>query len=72
MSSETLTVTCQPCMCCGQAATVIVVRSEYEAFRRGELIQRAMPSLPEDERELLITGTHSKCWDQMFEDDDDE
>lgn len=25
-----------------------------------------------DERELLLTGTHPKCWKSMFPDEDDD
>jgi len=31
-----------------------------------------MPSLPKEERELLISGTCGTCFDALFEDDDEE
>jgi hypothetical protein len=37
------------------------------------LIQKAMPYLTADEREMFISGTCSDCWDKLFpESDEDE
>ena len=33
----------------------------------GENIQDALPELDEDQRELLMTGTHAHCWEKMWE-----
>lgn len=43
-----------------------------ELVRQGMLIQHAFPFLSSNERELLISGTCSKCWDEMFAQQDDE
>jgi hypothetical protein len=32
----------------------------------GENIQDVLPELDEDQRELLMTGTHAHCWEQMW------
>ena len=32
----------------------------------GENIQDALPGLDEDQRELLMTGTHAHCWERMW------
>ena len=47
---------------------------QYGALQRGEFrfIQDALPEWGADKRELLITGTHSECWDAIFEDDEEE
>lgn len=37
-----------------------------EKWRQGELIQNAMPDLSKDLREMLISGTCPKCWNDMF------
>lgn len=39
-------------------------------WKSGELIQRAMPYLSPDHRELLITGIPGDLYDRMFSDDD--
>jgi hypothetical protein len=36
------------------------------AYEAGELIQRAMPDVSEDERELLISGVCGQCFDELF------
>lgn len=41
-------------------------------WKTGTLIQRAMPNLSADQRELLISHTCGKCWDRMFKVDDED
>lgn len=36
----------------------------------GEPVQTALPQLDDDQRELLITGTHAHCWQVLFGEDD--
>jgi hypothetical protein len=33
----------------------------------GEDIQKALPGLDADQRELLISGTHAHCWEVMWQ-----
>ena len=40
-------------------------------WQEGELIQVALPTLTEGERELLISGTCDTCWDRMFPPEND-
>lgn len=61
-----MTVRCKPCPMCGKGSTVEVSEEGFNKWRKGELIQNAFPELKSDERELLITGTHSECWDKLF------
>lgn len=67
-----LTIYTLPCPLCGKASSIEV---EEEAFRnwnqRGMHIQNAFPKWSDDERELLITGTHPNCWDILFPDEED-
>ena len=65
-------VTTKACVMCGKSSVLEVEERGYHAWREGALIQRALPTLREDDRELLISGTHSKCWDQMFADTDED
>ena len=37
----------------------------------GEDIQKALPGLDADQRELLLTGTHAHCWEVMWAGMDD-
>jgi hypothetical protein len=61
-----MVVVTNPCVVCGKASEVTVESANYEAWRRGMKIQEAFALLSPDERELLISGTHPKCWDILF------
>ncbi len=62
-------ITTKLCPKCRKASTVDVDPHALLAWRRGLLIQEAFPDLSVDDRELLITGTHPACWDEMFPDE---
>lgn len=70
MSSEnlipTVDVLCPPCCVCGEQAVVTVTKDGLEAWRGGAYVQRAFPEMKPDQRELLVSGTHPKCWDELF------
>jgi len=56
------------CTICRQWKTVKIKESEFKAWNiRGVAIQKAMPNLNEDDRELLISQTCKQCYDEMFE-----
>lgn len=44
------------CGVCGRVITVRVDPDRYARWKAGELIQRALPELSADDRELLISG----------------
>jgi hypothetical protein len=67
--TDTINVITGSCPVCGLRSKLEVPTDEYTAWRRGTLIQKAMPSLNRDERELLITGTHPACWAAAFDPD---
>jgi hypothetical protein len=56
------------CQVCGTQAVVQDV--DALGFIRwaelGENIQDALPDLDDDQRELLMTGTHAHCWEKMW------
>jgi hypothetical protein len=58
-------IKCQ-CIWCKVQFTITVERDDWEMWREGLSAQRAFPYLSADERELLISGTCGKCWDEMF------
>ena len=45
---------------------------QYYAWKEGMLIQLAFPDWTDDQRELLMTGTHGVCWEKMFKDMEEE
>ena len=62
------------CWKCDVVTDVPVLDSELKEWQDGELIQIAMPDLNTDDRELLISKTCPKCWNELFAgfDGDDE
>ena len=52
----------KPCPNCGKQQDIRVNRDDYRNWRRGQLIQFAMPYLTASEREALKTGYCDACW----------
>ena len=42
-----------------------------QAWKRGELIQNAFPTLKADIREFIMSGISPKEWDELFTDEED-
>lgn len=69
ISVEGGTITLQTtCSECNTRKDIKVDQSAYMAWKNGALIQRAMPRLSEDDRELLISGICGPCFDKTFAD----
>ena len=58
------------CLRCGETTTIKANVSDVFAWQNGELIQDVLSYLSEEERELLISKTCGKCFDEMFPDSD--
>ena len=54
------------CPFCGADHTVEVNLAQFEAWRNGEVIQKAMPDLTPTEREQLISHICPECQDDIF------
>jgi len=60
------------CRCCGTAYTLMLDPQDLFDWHNGEgFIQDLMPYLSTGERELLISGTCGRCFDEMFPEDVD-
>lgn len=59
-----------PCLVCGQRSAVTVTDREWAAYAAGALVQVAMPDRDAEFRELVVTGTHPHCWDNVFNAED--
>lgn len=59
------------CPWCHNIAEIRVLRDQYNAWKSGVLAQDAFPNLSASEREIIISGTHPKCWDEMWKEDDE-
>ena len=58
------------CLRCGETTVIKANVSDVVAWQNGELIQDVLSYLSEEERELLISKTCGKCFDEMFPDSD--
>ena len=54
------------CPFCGANHAVEVNLAQFEAWRNGEVIQKAMPDLTPTEREQLISHVCPKCQAEIF------
>lgn len=60
------------CPCCaGQTALRVPLEGYTEWLQGTILIQNALPTLTPDERELLISGTCEKCFNDLFNTEDE-
>ena len=71
MLPETTTIS-TACRHCGTLHDIDAPTRGWIDWQEGELIQVALPTLTEGERELLISGTCDTCWDRMFPPENDE
>jgi hypothetical protein len=66
-----ITFETKPCPVCHQTSLVEMTEEQLKEFLSGEkFVQFIFPEWPADQRELLITGTHSKCWDELWEEEE--
>jgi hypothetical protein len=63
---DNIIVIATSCPICGAEHFVKVPEEAYEAWQNGALIQNAFPFLSAEEREWLISGICSECFDRMF------
>ena len=58
------------CIVCGTTKKIQVPESGFKAwYNRGVLIQSAMPSVPAEDREMMMSQICGKCFEEMFADD---
>jgi hypothetical protein len=56
---------CESCVGCGMSSLVLVKPDELARYRDGMHVQFVWPQASDDWRELLITGIHVKCWNEI-------
>lgn len=54
------------CPICGEYHSIFVERVDYWSWVRGKSPQNAFPYLNDSEREIVISGICSDCWNKMF------
>jgi hypothetical protein len=60
------------CPFCGTLSEVVIPTEGYGKWVRGEVIQKAMPTVPATSREFLMTGMCRDCQDKIFGGDEEE
>lgn len=60
------------CPMCHTYHYIEVNERDFYAWQGGKLAQDAFPYLSAEEREMLISGICSDCWEKMFSEDEDE
>ncbi len=56
----------KPCGYCGCQSELEVDQQQYENWKNGMLAQNAFPDMDKEVREMLISGTHPDCWNELF------
>lgn len=65
----TCLVRTKPCWICGQHSTVVVPILAWNDFSlRDKPLDTAWPAGSHEDKQLIITGVHAKCWDEEFPD----
>jgi hypothetical protein len=57
------------CVSCNETRTIEVDPVGYTNWKNGQLIQRAMPELSAEDREMLISRICPDCWNKLFPED---
>lgn len=68
VNEEDIMVVHKTCKMCGTSHFIQMTIKGYLAWTRGAMIQDAMPELTPDQRELLISGICSTCYDKILGD----
>lgn len=72
MDMELVEVKTPYCMVCGLRNIITVTATAWARYASGTLIQDAFPEMSYDDREMLISGTHPKCWEVLHDEDYDD
>ena len=62
------TIYTKPCIHCNKTSSIDAeTQQQYDDYIAGiKLVQNIYPEKSIDERELLISGIHPKCWEKMY------
>jgi len=59
------------CVMCGTTHEIRVKTADYRRWRQGAYIQDAMPYLTANEREILMSGICSTCFDALYPEEEE-
>lgn len=54
------------CRHCNIQNVILLNNEDYLRWTSGHYVQDVFTWLNVDDREIIMTGTHSKCWNEMF------
>lgn len=57
------------CVMCKEVHNLDVIKNDLMKYENGEHVQNCFPYLSPAERELIISQTCGKCFDELFKDD---
>lgn len=56
-----------PCVGCGKPSKIVMPIQAYNDWKSGGMtVQTAFPKATPEEVELILNGTHLKCWDELY------
>lgn len=71
VDENTLKIT-DTCMLCGEPSSVLMPRAAWDRWQAGEFIQDAWSEATPADREIVISGSHSDCWAETFNGEEEE
>jgi|DEB0MinimDraft_10_1074344.scaffolds.fasta_scaffold265468_1 hypothetical protein len=58
------------CFHCNEENVILVNNIDFSLWRnQSQYVQDVFTWLDDEKREILVTGIHPKCWDEMFPED---
>jgi hypothetical protein len=66
LTDKTVMLATDKCSWCGDIGEVEVPTAGFFARQLGGAIQDCFPELDKALREQIVSGTHPKCWTEMF------
>jgi hypothetical protein len=72
IGAATVEITTPACTVCGRTSRITMPRAAHHRWALGDFIQDAWPDSKPEEREMLMTGTHPDCWDQLVPPDEED
>lgn len=64
--------TTKKCQVCGKQSELQLDPTKVQRWEDGVHVQNVWPEMSPEDRELLISGTHPHCWNQLMGPDPDE
>jgi hypothetical protein len=65
-------ILCPRCPHCGIQSQLHMLHEEVARMNAGLHIQETLPDWPPYKREMLMTGIHQHCWDELFKEPEDD